>query len=78
MIEIPDLPNITEKVAATIVKNYPRYGNSWVNNKDFEFWKQRARAELVEAIEAPTNKDCKHEILDLIAVLTMWYENLET
>jgi hypothetical protein len=56
-------------------KSFFRYGNSWVNCNDFNFWKKRLNGEINEIFLAKTDEEFKQEISDAINILAMMYEH---
>lgn len=78
MIKYPNFDGIITECKNQIEAKFAKYGNSWIGKIDDNFWENRAEGEWIEVILTTNRKDKKREIRDLINVLSMWHDNIET
>ncbi len=76
--QFPNFEKIIEGCKLKMMLKFHRYGNSWVNNSDWKFWKKRLSVEIKEVWEAKTKDKFLEEISDIINVLGMMYENADS
>lgn len=72
----PDYEAITEKAQLKMEQRFPKYGNSWIGCFNWEYWNIRLHEELKEVEEAKDSGTKQEEILDVINILCMIYENI--
>jgi RNA processing factor Prp31 len=71
----PNLTEIVDKCRTKIRKKYDEYGNSWVGETDWDFWRMRLSGEIKEIWASGNMEKRQNEIIDAINILAMMYEN---
>lgn len=71
----PNFKQIISQCKEKMKSQFPKYGNSWRGERNFQFWKRRLENEIKEIWEAKTEAEFKKEIVDAINILAMINEN---
>lgn len=83
-IRFPDFDSIVMQCKVLMSKQFPKYKNSWTTTSfDFgncvfdtnrDFWYNRLKTEVKEFLKADTASSAKYELIDVINVSSMIYE----
>ncbi len=82
-IKFPDFNKIINHCKLVMNIKFKQYGNSWVDlrydpsttSSENEFWIKRLDTEFKEFLNAKTVDESKKELVDMINVCSMIYEN---
>ena len=75
-VDFPDFKEIEQRCREKIIKNYPKYKNSWKDNfTSIDFWKKRLKGEIDEIFSAKSPEQYIDEIPDAINILAMMFSS---
>jgi formylmethanofuran dehydrogenase subunit E len=75
-IEFPDFKDIEKVCKEKIIKNFPKYKNSWKDDSvTLDWWGKRLNEEIDEIFKAKSVREFVEEIPDAINILAMMYSN---
>lgn len=74
-IEQPDWILIKDLCRNKIIKRYEKYGNSWINCLEDDYWNGRLDREIIELKQTSLQSERINELIDIINICAMQITN---